>query len=241
MFAAKMGIMGKRKQFRHAFPDWKPCPLLKRRFGELPLLLSMKGLWTGLTICVLMQSVFFLLYLAKLDWKKAADDVCIPVTRQIWPVSFTLWHAPSFKFCSSRALPMSQAMIRAGVKTKEETKMTRMKSAGNFWIPHYIRYLHSVWSSVTWLMILKRVKLLLTQHSHLLQLPGWLTRKRSWGRLRCAGVVNKQGEESVSFVTSQRGCFQQLSVLAHIYRKAKTSTRRTDSRQIHHCLSPKCG
>lgn len=42
------------------------------------------------------------------------------------------------------ARPTSQAMIRAGVKTKEETKMTRMESTGNFKIPHYIHYLQSV-------------------------------------------------------------------------------------------------
>uniref|UniRef100_A0A4W6C1I1 Multidrug and toxin extrusion protein n=1 Tax=Lates calcarifer TaxID=8187 RepID=A0A4W6C1I1_LATCA len=34
------------------------------------------GLWTGLTICVLMQSIFFIAFLYKLDWKKAAQEVC---------------------------------------------------------------------------------------------------------------------------------------------------------------------
>lgn len=116
---------------------------------------------------------------------------------------------------------MSQAMIRAGVKTKEETKMTRMKSAGNFKIPHYIHYLHSVWSSLAWLMILKRIKLLLTQHSDLLQFMEWLTRKRPWGRLRCAGVVNKQGEESVSFVTSHRAAFNNCLFLHTFSEKQK--------------------
>lgn len=76
--------------FRNTSLDWKLCLLLKRRFEELMFLLSVKGLWTGLTICVLMQSIFFLLYLAKLDWKKAADDVCIPVPRQNCPVSFSV-------------------------------------------------------------------------------------------------------------------------------------------------------
>lgn len=33
---------------------------------------------------------------------------------------------------------MPQAMIRAGVKTKEETKMARIKSKGNFKFPGYI-------------------------------------------------------------------------------------------------------
>nr|XP_057925641.1 multidrug and toxin extrusion protein 1-like isoform X2 [Doryrhamphus excisus] len=32
------------------------------------------GLWTGLTVCVLAQSIFFIAYLHKLDWKKAAEE-----------------------------------------------------------------------------------------------------------------------------------------------------------------------
>lgn len=41
---------------------------------------------------------------------------------------------------------------------------------------------------------------------------------------------------------SQRtqGCFQQLSVFVHIFRKAKTSKRWTDLRQMPHSLSPTC-
>ncbi|XP_026216065.1 multidrug and toxin extrusion protein 1-like isoform X2 [Anabas testudineus] len=35
------------------------------------------GLWTGLSICVLMQSVFFVTYLWKLDWKKAAEEALV--------------------------------------------------------------------------------------------------------------------------------------------------------------------
>ncbi|XP_053712305.1 multidrug and toxin extrusion protein 1-like [Synchiropus splendidus] len=36
--------------------------------------MGIQGLWTGLTICVLMQSIFFVAYLSKLDWKKAAEE-----------------------------------------------------------------------------------------------------------------------------------------------------------------------
>ncbi|KAM9792975.1 multidrug and toxin extrusion protein 1-like [Neosynchiropus ocellatus] len=36
--------------------------------------MGIEGLWTGLTICVLMQSIFFVTYLSKLDWKKAAEE-----------------------------------------------------------------------------------------------------------------------------------------------------------------------
>ncbi|KAM8879768.1 multidrug and toxin extrusion protein 1-like isoform 2-T2 [Spinachia spinachia] len=32
------------------------------------------GLWIGLTICVLMQSIFFVTFAFKLDWKKAAEE-----------------------------------------------------------------------------------------------------------------------------------------------------------------------
>ncbi|XP_077379837.1 multidrug and toxin extrusion protein 1-like [Festucalex cinctus] len=41
------------------------------------------GLWTGLTICVLMQAVFFLIYLYKLDWKKAAEEAQIRAGVQV--------------------------------------------------------------------------------------------------------------------------------------------------------------
>ncbi|XP_008285983.1 multidrug and toxin extrusion protein 1-like [Stegastes partitus] len=35
------------------------------------------GLWTGLTVCVGMQSIFFLVYLYKLDWNKAAEEALV--------------------------------------------------------------------------------------------------------------------------------------------------------------------
>uniref|UniRef100_A0A8C7X262 Multidrug and toxin extrusion protein n=1 Tax=Oryzias sinensis TaxID=183150 RepID=A0A8C7X262_9TELE len=38
--------------------------------------MNVVGLWTGLTVCVFMQSSFFLIYLWKLNWKKAAEEVC---------------------------------------------------------------------------------------------------------------------------------------------------------------------
>ncbi|XP_061130864.1 multidrug and toxin extrusion protein 1-like [Syngnathus typhle] len=36
--------------------------------------LGVVGLWTGLTICVVLQAIFFVTYLCRLDWRKAADD-----------------------------------------------------------------------------------------------------------------------------------------------------------------------
>uniref|UniRef100_A0A3Q2QGA4 Uncharacterized protein n=1 Tax=Fundulus heteroclitus TaxID=8078 RepID=A0A3Q2QGA4_FUNHE len=38
------------------------------------------GLWTGLTVCVLMQSIFFIIFLSKLNWEKAAKEVHIRFT-----------------------------------------------------------------------------------------------------------------------------------------------------------------
>ncbi|XP_040002248.1 multidrug and toxin extrusion protein 1-like [Xiphias gladius] len=41
------------------------------------------GLWTGLTTCVLMQSIFFITYVCKLDWKKAAEEALVRAGIQI--------------------------------------------------------------------------------------------------------------------------------------------------------------
>ncbi|MED6265393.1 hypothetical protein CHARACLAT_024989, partial [Characodon lateralis] len=35
------------------------------------------GLWTGLTVCVLMQSIFFIIFLSKLNWEKAAKEALV--------------------------------------------------------------------------------------------------------------------------------------------------------------------
>ncbi|XP_035856231.1 multidrug and toxin extrusion protein 1-like isoform X1 [Sander lucioperca] len=35
------------------------------------------GLWTGLCICVLMQSIFFVTFVCKLDWTKAAEEALV--------------------------------------------------------------------------------------------------------------------------------------------------------------------
>ncbi|XP_026159421.1 multidrug and toxin extrusion protein 1-like isoform X2 [Mastacembelus armatus] len=35
------------------------------------------GLWTGLAVCVLMQSTFFIIFLCKLDWKQAAEEALV--------------------------------------------------------------------------------------------------------------------------------------------------------------------
>ncbi|XP_011484321.1 multidrug and toxin extrusion protein 1 [Oryzias latipes] len=45
--------------------------------------MNVVGLWTGLTICVFMQSSFFLIYLWKLNWKKAAEEAQVRAGVQI--------------------------------------------------------------------------------------------------------------------------------------------------------------
>ncbi|XP_054460579.1 multidrug and toxin extrusion protein 1-like [Anoplopoma fimbria] len=41
------------------------------------------GLWTGLTICVLLQSICFVTFVYKLDWKKAAEEALVRAGVQI--------------------------------------------------------------------------------------------------------------------------------------------------------------
>lgn len=36
------------------------------------------GFWTGLLVCVTLQSFFFLIFLYKLNWPQAAREVSIP-------------------------------------------------------------------------------------------------------------------------------------------------------------------
>ncbi|XP_061764645.1 multidrug and toxin extrusion protein 1-like [Nerophis ophidion] len=41
------------------------------------------GFWTGLTVCVLMQSIFFIIFLYKLDWKKVAEEALLRAGVQV--------------------------------------------------------------------------------------------------------------------------------------------------------------
>ncbi|XP_061129830.1 multidrug and toxin extrusion protein 1-like [Syngnathus typhle] len=59
--------------------------------------LGVVGLWTGLTICVVLRAISFVTYLCRLDWRKAADDaqrragvqVKVEATVEMW---FLLLH-----------------------------------------------------------------------------------------------------------------------------------------------------
>ncbi|KAM3623823.1 uncharacterized protein V6R79_015973 [Siganus canaliculatus] len=59
-----------------------------------PANMGIVGLWTGLTICVLLQSTFFLIFISKLNWKKASEE----------------------------------ALVRAGVKAKEDKETLKMEN-----------------------------------------------------------------------------------------------------------------
>ncbi|XP_070683594.1 multidrug and toxin extrusion protein 1-like [Pempheris klunzingeri] len=41
------------------------------------------GLWAGLTVCVLLQSIFFITFLYKLDWKRASEEALVRAGVQI--------------------------------------------------------------------------------------------------------------------------------------------------------------
>uniref|UniRef100_A0A3Q3WIK2 Multidrug and toxin extrusion protein n=1 Tax=Mola mola TaxID=94237 RepID=A0A3Q3WIK2_MOLML len=65
------------------------CNLVGHYFIGLPIGVSLMfaanmgivGLWTGLTMCVFMQSLFFIIFLSRLDWKKASQEVCSSESR----------------------------------------------------------------------------------------------------------------------------------------------------------------
>lgn len=70
MFAANMGIVGKTKLVC-------VCITLSQRIclGTFFFFVYVTGLWTGLVICLLLQVIFYVTFLCKLDWKKASEDV----------------------------------------------------------------------------------------------------------------------------------------------------------------------
>lgn len=69
MFAAKLGIFGEKIILSPALFSCTSSSHL------LILLLSYIGFWTGLLTCVFLQSVFFIVFLIKVNWVKAAEEV----------------------------------------------------------------------------------------------------------------------------------------------------------------------
>lgn len=76
MFAANMGIVGKTKLCVCVCVtlSQRICLAAFRNFFFF-FFWSVTGLWTGLVICLLLQMIFYVTFLCKLDWKKASEDV----------------------------------------------------------------------------------------------------------------------------------------------------------------------
>lgn len=71
MFAANMGIVGEDESV-HMLHEHVSC------LSGNPLnssLISAPGLWAGLSVCVITQAIFFISFVCKLDWNKAAEEV----------------------------------------------------------------------------------------------------------------------------------------------------------------------
>lgn len=133
MFPAKMGIVGKKGLWR---TPRRPPPPASFRLGPChSTALSLSGLWTGLTICVLMQSSFFIIFLYRLDWTKASKEVCVSVP--LLGLSFA-FHV-HYKLPSMTA----QAQVRAGVQLEEEKEMSGLE--GGF-------QTNTSWLLVRWLL-----------------------------------------------------------------------------------------
>uniref|UniRef100_A0A8C7X351 Multidrug and toxin extrusion protein n=1 Tax=Oryzias sinensis TaxID=183150 RepID=A0A8C7X351_9TELE len=80
-------------------------------------LLSSTGLWTGLTVCVFMQSSFFLIYLWKLNWKKAAEEVCAYVHSSV-QICWCVFNVGCFKAANTTlgdVLSVKQLLLRRGL------------------------------------------------------------------------------------------------------------------------------
>ncbi len=71
MFAANMGIVGKNRASMVSSAIYVGST--EYAFKVSPIFVT--GLWTGLTICVLMQSTFFIIFIYRLNWKKSAEEV----------------------------------------------------------------------------------------------------------------------------------------------------------------------
>lgn len=69
MFAAKLGIVGNVGIVGNCV-SFKNDLCLSNSHPSSP-----EGLWTGLLISVLLQSVFLIVLLVKLDWEKASQEV----------------------------------------------------------------------------------------------------------------------------------------------------------------------
>lgn len=72
MFPAKMGIVGE-DQYIQIYIKWLTIRGSIHTKESSSFLLA--GMWTGFLICISIQSAFFTVFLYKLNWKKATEEV----------------------------------------------------------------------------------------------------------------------------------------------------------------------
>ena len=73
MFPVKMGIVGEDRL--HIYKASSNLITFLLRLTNHLISISVAGLWTGLFISILIQSIFFTIFLCKLNWKKATKEV----------------------------------------------------------------------------------------------------------------------------------------------------------------------
>ena len=128
MFATNMGIVGKWVSSNYSCITMSCVSCLSTNI----LLLShfCTGLWTGLTICVSLRAVVFCIFLCKLDWKKAAEEVSNYIT--LWRRKSEQTKGPGWKLrpllhCLQVALSFTAS------SSKSCTNWTRVQSSLEFY------------------------------------------------------------------------------------------------------------
>lgn len=129
MFAVNLGIVGERRLESVCSCNvclcFSPvCPLTFRKASNSAL--SVSGLWIGFVVCVLMQVIFFITYLCKLDWRKAAEEVRALLN----PLDLSECIFQMYLRWTGSVNVSDQALVRAGVQIKEEKDMVAMEELG---------------------------------------------------------------------------------------------------------------
>lgn len=95
MFPVKMGIVGEDRWNIYTVSD--NLTVFPLKLVNCPLSISVAGLWSGFLICVAIQSTFFVVFLCKLNWKKATEEVSNS-NSDIWNINVGLCFSVSFKY-----------------------------------------------------------------------------------------------------------------------------------------------
>ncbi|XP_060746798.1 multidrug and toxin extrusion protein 1-like [Tachysurus vachellii] len=85
------------------------------------LKMGLVGLWTGLFVCVLLQSIFFLVLIYKLDWKRATEEALKRAgvqTAEAKPESYALENV-----CADEDVRRMESQPREGEQTDVEAKV----------------------------------------------------------------------------------------------------------------------